>query len=85
MINNGFHSLAELLARHETQGQKNRALRYSVQEKRWEYVQLLIENGADLKSVPLIDALRSWDPRIIRFFLDNGADADYRLTICYRF
>jgi hypothetical protein len=74
-INNGFHSLAELLARHETQEQKNRALRYAVQEKRWEYVQLLMENSADLKSVPLIDALRSWDQRIIRFFLDNGADA----------
>jgi ankyrin repeat protein len=74
-INNGFHSLAELLARHETQEHKNRALRNAVQEKKWEYVQLLMEHGGDLKSVPLIDALRSWDQRIIRFFLDNGADA----------
>ena len=74
-IEMGFHSLAELLARHETQEQKNHGLRHAVREKSWEYVYLLLEHGADLKSVPLIDVLRSWDQRIIRFFLDNGADA----------
>jgi hypothetical protein len=36
--------------------------------------QLLLKHGADLKSVSLIDALRSWDQRINRFFLDNGGD-----------
>jgi hypothetical protein len=73
-IDMGFHSLAELLARHETQEQKNHALGHAVREKSWEYVYLLLEQSADLKSVPLIDVQRSWDQRIIRFFLDNGSD-----------
>ena len=51
-IDMGFHSLAELLARHETQEQRNNALRHAVREKSWEYVYLLLEHGADLKSVP---------------------------------
>src|SRR5438105_3364544 len=69
-IDMGFHSLAELLARQETQEQKNHSLHRAVCQKSWEYVYLLLEHSADLKSVPLIDVLRSWDQRIIRFFLD---------------
>jgi hypothetical protein len=43
--------------------------------KRWEYVLLLLDHGADLKTVPFLDVLRTWDKRIIQFFLDNVADA----------
>src|SRR5207302_7918018 len=50
------------------------SLHRAVCQKSWEYVYLLLEHSAGLKSVPLIDVLRSWDQRIIRFFLDNGAD-----------
>jgi hypothetical protein len=52
-ISMGFHSLAELLARHETQEQKNHALRDAVRDKKWEYAPLLLAHGADLKSVPV--------------------------------
>jgi hypothetical protein len=45
----GFHSLAELLARHETQEQKNNALRHAVRERSWEYVYLMLEHGADFE------------------------------------
>lgn len=31
-------------------------------------------NGADIKSVPLKDVLLTWEPTLIRYFLDNGAD-----------
>jgi hypothetical protein len=36
---------------------------------------LLFAKGADIKSVPLADVLLCWEPRIIRFFLDHGAEA----------
>ena len=38
-------------------------------------MELLFANGADLKSVPLAHVLLGWEPTIIRFFLDHGADA----------
>jgi hypothetical protein len=30
--------------------------------------------GAEIKAVPLADILLTWDPAMIRFFLDNGGD-----------
>jgi len=36
---------------------------------------LLLANGADIKSVLLLDVLLTWEPTLIRFFLDHGADA----------
>jgi hypothetical protein len=75
-LTTGFHSLVELIARHETnQKTRNRGLAQAVGQRRWEYVELLVGHGADLKSVPFIEVLECWNPNIIRFFLNNGADA----------
>ena len=72
----GFHSLVEIIATHEnSQSSKNAALAYAVSMRRLDLVQLLFRNGADIKSVPLADVLVGWEPKIIRFFLDQGADA----------
>ena len=74
-LDTGFHSLVEVLAQNEpNQEMKNRALRHSVSLKRLDFIQLLVSHGADLSSVPFIEALRIWEPTIIRFFLDHGAD-----------
>ena len=71
-----FHSLIEFVARNETnQETKNEGLAQAVRERQSEYVQLLLHHGAELESVPFIEVLQSWDPKMIRFFLDNGADA----------
>ena len=75
-IDLGFHSLVELLSRHETsQEVKNKGLSDAVTAKRLDLAQLLLENGADIKSIPLMHAFGTWDPAIIRFFLEKGADA----------
>lgn len=42
--------------------------------KRLDFIQLLNSHGADLSSIPFIEVLRIWEPTIIRFFLDHGAD-----------
>jgi hypothetical protein len=71
----GFHSLVELLARNEpSQDVKNRALLFAVNEKRRELIELLVTQGADIKAVPFIEVLRTWEPTIMRYFLDRGAD-----------
>lgn len=75
-IETGFHSLVELIAKHDTnQASKNAALADSVALRRLDFVELLIENGADIGSVPLADVLLTWEPRLMHFFLDRGADA----------
>ena len=70
-----FHSLVGLVAKHETsQASKNAALADAVSMRRLDFVELLADNGADVASVPLADVLLGWEPKIIRFFLDHGAD-----------
>ena len=74
-LDTGFHSLVELLVRNEpSQEIKNRALRKAVALKRLDFVELLVSNGAEIPSVPFIEVLHAWDPNIIRYFLDHGAD-----------
>ena len=65
----------ELIAKHETnQSSRNAALADSVSLRRLDFVELLVGNGADITSVPLVDVLLTWDPRLMRFFLERGAD-----------
>jgi ankyrin repeat protein len=74
-VETGFHSLVELIARQETnQASKNAALADSVSLRRLDFVELLVENGAEITSVPLADVLLTWEPKVMRFFLDRGAD-----------
>jgi hypothetical protein len=50
-VQTGFHSLIELIAKHENnQSSKNAALADAVSLHRLDFVQLLVENGADVKS-----------------------------------
>jgi hypothetical protein len=37
-------------------------------------VEVLVQNGAQLQTVPLEDALLTWDREMMQFFLDRGAD-----------
>jgi hypothetical protein len=73
-VETGFHSLVELIAKHEgDQASKNAALADAVALRRLDFVELLVENGAEITSVPLADVLITWEPKLIRFFLELGA------------
>jgi hypothetical protein len=86
-IDLGFHSLIELLVRHEdSQAAKNQALSRAVSAKRLDVIELLVSCGAEIRSVPLADVLLTWEPVKIRFFLDHGADvvtdAPFAVAFC---
>ena len=49
-------------------------MRDAVSSRRLDLVELLLANGAEITSVPLANVLLTWDPKLIRFFLDHGAD-----------
>lgn len=74
-VEKGFRSLLELLVRNGSQVKiKNKALTWAVEHRRMDLVELLVKNGAELASVPYAEVLRTWEPKIIRFFLEHGAD-----------
>jgi hypothetical protein len=73
-IKTGFHSLVELIAPHETLEAKNQGLAHAVRRKRLDLVELLVACGAEIKAVPFTDVLLGWEPGIIQFFIENGAD-----------
>jgi hypothetical protein len=74
-VQTGFHSLIELIAKHENnQPSKNAALADAVSLRRLDFIELLVENGAEVKSLPFSDVLLEWNPHIFRFFLERGAD-----------
>jgi hypothetical protein len=74
-LDTGFYSLVELLVRNEPSRQlKNRSLRHAVSLKRLDLIELLVSHGAEISSVPFVEVLLLWDPTIIRYFLDHGAD-----------
>jgi len=74
-VETGFHSLVELIATNDpSQTSKNAALADAASARRLDLVEVLLASGADIKSVPLVDVLLTWEPKIIRFFLDRGAD-----------
>jgi hypothetical protein len=74
-VETGFHSLVELIAKHETnQSAKDAALADAASSRRLDLVELLLGNGADIKVVRLADVLLTWEPKLISFFIDHGAD-----------
>lgn len=74
-LDRGFHSLVELLVRNDVgQQAKNDALTDAVSKRNLEFVELLLNHGAQISSVPFSHVLLNWDPTLIRFFLDRGAD-----------
>jgi hypothetical protein len=74
-VETGFHSLVQLIAKNETdRSSKDAALVDAVSSRRLDLVQLLLANGADIKGVRLVDVLLTWEPKLIGFFIDHGAD-----------
>ena|SRR5437762_10343470 len=68
-------STALLIAKHEgDQASKNATLADAVALRRTDFVELLLEHGAEITSVPFADVLLAWEPKLIRFFLDHRAD-----------
>jgi len=74
-MSTGFHSLVELLLRHEQrQEAKNAVLEEALLFDRPAFVELALLHGADIQSVPFLNALLTGNRLIVTKFLDLGAD-----------
>ena len=74
-MSTGFHSLVELLLRHEhSQELKNNALRQALFLNRPAFVELALAHGADISSIPFLDVLMTGNRALVASFLERGAD-----------
>jgi hypothetical protein len=79
-VSTGFHSLVELLLRHEeNQKVKNDTLQLALLQNQHAFIELAVANGADIASVPFLDVLMTGNRAVVTSFLERGADpiADY--------
>jgi hypothetical protein len=74
-IETGFHSLIELLLRHEeSQLIKNDVLHQALLVDKPEVVELALSCGAEITSVPFLDVLLTADRGLVVSFIERGAD-----------
>jgi hypothetical protein len=74
-IATGFHSLIELLLRHEESQQvKNDSLRLALLHDRPALIELTLAHGAEVAAVPFLDVLLTGNRAIVAAFLGHGAD-----------
>ena len=64
------------------------ALEQALSNRRLDLIKLLVENGADVRSVDMVWVFESWEPAIMEYFIDQGADVetDYPLAaaLCWK-
>lgn len=76
-LEHGFHSLAELLLRSGAfvhTDAKHCPMKLSLQMRRFDFVQLLVKYGYDMRRVSMADVFETWNPEIMRFAIELGAD-----------
>ena len=89
-IDKGFHSLVQVLLESGAiiQDGSLNALDQALSNRRLDLIKLLVENGADVRSVDMVWVFESWDPAIMEYFIDQGADVetDYPLAaaLCWK-
>jgi hypothetical protein len=77
-IDKGFHSLVQVLLESGAifQDGSFNALELALGNRRLDLIKLLVERGADVRSVDMTWVFDSWDPAIMEYFIDQGADVE---------
>lgn len=83
-VESGFHSLVQILveAGAVIVDDRYNALEQAVIKRRLDIVMMLVEHGADVNSVAMYNVFETWDPKIMDYFIEHGADmeTDYPLA-----
>jgi ankyrin repeat protein len=87
-IDLGFHSLVEVLLKggavqepEDYDSPMNRALGL----KRLDIVGLLVDHGFDPRTVDMQAVFQTWEPRIMEYFIERGADIKTELPFAHAF
>ena len=77
-IDRGIHSLVHVLleAGADLDDSGYNALQHAVFERRLDLIKLLVNHGVDIHSVGMILVFESWEPKIMEYFIEQGADVE---------
>ena len=85
-IQQGFHSLVKVLldagAELETDRRYNPVI-HALKICRLDIIKLVAEYGADLKSISMFMVFDSWQPDIMEYFINAGADVETENPLAY--
>lgn len=82
----GFHSLVEVLLRGGATaegGRGNDPMNQALRMRRHDLVTLLVEHGYDPAAVDMCQVFDTWDPTLMEFFIDRGADVKTTNPLAY--
>jgi len=81
----GFHSLLQVLLEGgaEIEEPDYSALYQALLKRRLDLIQLLVEHGADIHSITMESVFATWDPRIMEYFIEKGADVETDNPLAY--
>ncbi|HYV38769.1 MAG TPA: hypothetical protein VE988_23995 [Gemmataceae bacterium] len=87
-VESGFHSLVAVLLKCGAEidldgwnGTMARVLR----ARRFDFVQLLVEHGYDPKQIDMKVVFNTWDPAMMEYFIDKGADVETGNPLAWAF
>jgi len=83
----GFHSLVRVLLDGGADINEPRywSLDHAIYKRRLDLVKLLVDHGADIHSVSLATVFESWQPDIMKWFIEQGADVETDNPLAYAF
>ena len=90
-IDKGFHSLVQVLLEGGAEidySSYDNALIQALWKRRLDLIQLLVQHGADVRSVDMTSVFETWDPAIMEYFIEHGADVEtgnpLAFALCYK-
>lgn len=85
-IEHGFHSLVQVLleggAAFQREGDGNE-IHQALGMRRLDLVSLLVDHGYDARTVPAYSVFATWDPAIMEYFVERGADFETGLPLAH--
>lgn len=81
----GFHSLVQVLLDGGADINEPRywPLDHALDKRRLDLVKLLVKHGADIHSVSMASVFETWQPDIMKWFIEQGADVETENPLAY--
>ncbi|CAB1059841.1 hypothetical protein D1BOALGB6SA_4606 [Olavius sp. associated proteobacterium Delta 1] len=81
----GFHSLIKVLLDGGANIDESRywPLDHALYKRRLDLVKLLVDHGADIHSVSMSSVFETWQPDIMNWFIEQGADVETDNPLAY--
>jgi len=84
-IDLGFHSLVQVLLEGGANINEPRywPLDHALHKRRLDLVKLLVKYGADIHSVSMASVFETWQPEIMKWFIEQGTDVETENPLAY--